>query len=69
MSNVSIDMNNMKSKNCNIYETSPFMIEYQNKRMKMWYPYADIKDDIEDNKYTNSNFNILLMAIKYVENQ
>ncbi len=69
MSDVYIDMNNnMKSNNLN-YELSQFMIEYQNKRMKMWNPYADIKNYNEDIKKTNSKFEILLMAIEYVENQ
>ena len=47
------------------HDLSPFMIEYYNKRMKLWNPYADIiiNDD------TSKNLDILIKAIEYIENQ
>ncbi len=46
-------------------DSSPFMTKYYNKRMKLWNPYADIiiNDD------TSTNLDLLIKAIKYVENQ
>ena len=47
------------------YDTSPFMIEYYNKRMKLWNPYADIII----NNDSSANLDMLIKAIKYIENQ
>ena len=52
--------------NSKFYKTSPFMLEYYNKRMKMWHPYADI---IGNEKNTASSLDVLIKAIDYVENQ
>ncbi len=68
--NTDIDNNIKKSSvvynNPNFYETSPFMVEYYNKRMKMWHPYADIINNEQD--ISNNNMDVLIKAIKYVEN-
>lgn len=50
-------------------ETSAFMTEYQNKRMKMWHPYADIIADKFDNHMMTPSMAILLQAIEFVENK
>jgi hypothetical protein len=53
-------------------DSSPFMIEYYSKRMKMWHPYADItiNNNTDVSSYDNSsNLYILIKAIQYVENQ
>jgi hypothetical protein len=53
-------------------DSSPFMIEYYNKRMKMWHPYADIilNNNTDVSSYDNSsNLYMLIKAIQYVENQ
>ena len=53
-------------------DSSPFMIEYYNKRMKLWNPYADIhiNNNIDVNYNTTStNLDMLIKAIEYIENQ
>jgi hypothetical protein len=47
------------------HDTSPFMIEYYNKRMKLWNPYADIII----NNDSSANLDMLVKAINYIENQ
>jgi hypothetical protein len=47
-------------------EPSPFMTEYYNKRMKLWNPYAGIIINENDE---SKNIDLLIRAIKYVENQ
>jgi hypothetical protein len=61
---IGINNNNISYINYINNESSPFMIEYYNKRMKMWHPYADIPfEDI----YNPTNLDILIKAIEYVE--
>ncbi len=71
MCDINIIMSNNISMTYNINniaisnETSPFMIEYYSKRMKMWHPYADIplNDDM------SNNIDILIKAIEHIENK
>ena len=65
MSTSCIDINNNISYINYINESSPFMIEYYNKRMKLWTPYADIP--LENDTPTQNNLDILIKAIDYIE--
>ncbi len=69
MSNRCIDINNKVIimdyiKSC---EESLFTIEYQNKRMKMWYPYAYYNVDKFDTYIMTPKLAMLLHAIEFVE--
>ncbi len=67
MSNTCINMNNKVILLDYKSSEASFMIEYQNKRMKMWNPYSDIVNHFETHIMT-PKLAMLLHAIEFVEN-